>query len=86
MLTKTIETRMTGLSVKAHNNHQSRHTGCHTLIMHLPTHPVNMQACSWITSSSDTSPADHAFIHTSGQGSVMQTTGNHMTSLGTINW
>jgi len=86
MLTKTVETRMTGLSVKAHHNHQSRHTRYHTLIMPLPTLPVSIQACPWTTSSSDASPTDHAFIHTSGQGSVMQTTGNHMTSLGTINW
>jgi len=78
MLTKTIETRMTSLSVKAHNNHQSRHTRYHTLIMPLPTLPVSIQACTWTIFSSDTSPTDHAFIHTSGQSPVMQTTTNHM--------
>jgi len=75
--TKTIETRMASLSVKAHNNHQFRHTRYHTLIMPLPTLPVSIQACTWTISSSDISPTDHAFIHTSGQSSVMQTTTNH---------
>jgi len=87
MMIKTTETKMPSFSVKAHTKHQSRHTGYHTLIMHSPTLPVNMRACSWIILRPDTVPVDHAFTHTSGQSLVMQIATGHMTACHmTVTW
>jgi len=65
--------------VKIHTEHQSRHIGHHTLIMHLLTLPVSMRACSWIILRLDTLSGDHAFTHTSGKSLVMQRTTGHKT-------